>query len=295
MQQDMKKKKYYTLNELSDEIDLDDIFYAVQQRELTFSFFLPERQYIALELDAPSKVGRCLLNYEGLVKLSIDDSIELVHTKSVKTDVVFLSERAYCTVETAEYPYRGKVPNSIFKAWKRTKYLDLPEENIPAMFKPKETILKNPLSHLVPKGEVWSTLSQITRQPSVFVLDNVAVQHKDLVEAGLFPNKQKQDIPNSLLLEGKRISPLHEMLAQILIANQDISAKACELLLRQEAQLRPDEREFDSLGVLIDISDSELIWKNTKGGRVTFKLSSLGATISSIRKRLKEQNTQNIN
>lgn len=285
----MKTKKYYTLKELSSEIDIDDIFYSVQQRELTFSFFLPERQYVAIDLGAPINIGKCLLNYEGLVKLSIDDSIELIHAKSLKTDIVLLSERAYCTVEETEYPYRGKVPNSVFKAWKQTKYLDLPEENIPAMFKPKESILKNPLSHLVQEGEVWSTLSQITAQPHIFVLENVVVQHENLVEAGLFPSKQKQDIPNSLLLEGKRISPLHEVLAQILIVNQSISAKACELLLRQEVQLTPDEREFDSLGILIDMSDSELMWKNTRGGRGTFKLSSLGATLSSIRKRLKAQ------
>lgn len=213
----MKIKKYYKLNELCDEIDLDDIFYAVQQRELTFSFFLPERQYIALDLDVPIKVGRCVLNYEGLVKLSIDNSIELIHAKSLTTDHVFLTERAYCTLEAAEYPYKGKVPNSVFKAWKPAKYFDLPEDNIPAIFKPKEVILKNPFSHLVPKGQVWSTLSQISPQSSTFILDDVVVQHEHLVDAGLLIAKKTQGIPNSLLLEGKRISPFHELIAKILV------------------------------------------------------------------------------
>lgn len=83
-----------------------------------------------------------------------------------------------------------------------------------------------------------------------------------------------------------RTTQFHELLAELLKAHPKLSKKHCEKILRQERELLKEEREFDRKGIIVDISDTELVWESSYGNRQTIKLSSLGTILSKVRKKI---------
>lgn len=134
----MKNKDYYTLDEVGHNLSTSDIHYAIQNRTLVFSFFIPEAQYIAVQPYSEGKVGQCILSYEGVVSLGQDDSIKLLHDKSIEVGSLKLANRANATVYSINYPFKLELPNSYMKAWCPRKLRDMPETDIEVVLLGKE-------------------------------------------------------------------------------------------------------------------------------------------------------------
>lgn len=134
----MKNKNFYTLDEVGHDLSTSDIHYAIQNRTLVFSFFIPEAQYIAVQPNSEGRVGQCTLSYEGVVSLGQDDSIKLLHAKSLKVNSLKLANRANATVYSGSYPFKLELPNSYMKAWCPRKLGDMPEADIEVVLLGKE-------------------------------------------------------------------------------------------------------------------------------------------------------------
>ncbi|CAI4152473.1 hypothetical protein ALT1644_540016 [Alteromonas macleodii] len=59
-----------------------------------------------------------------------------------------------------------------------------------------------------------------------------------------------------------RSNQFHELLAELIRIHPKLSKKQCEKILRQEVELSKDERTYDRKGVILDISDTELLWES---------------------------------
>lgn len=284
-------KKYLDFSEIEKDFNIPraDVLYEINQRNLVLSIYLPESEYIAVEPYSDGRVGQCVLQYEGLIGLTADDAINILFNGSCSITQVTLADRANATVVSRNYPFKKPLPNEYMEEWDTHKLGELPEHDIEAVFMGVEEEPKSQEIFLPDSGRSLDALS-IREGKELVHLTHAVIQHRHLVEARLLEaSKNSSDSANQIPqkgLTGQRISDLHLLLSEILQSDPKISTKHCEALLREEVARDRDERDFDSRGILIDISDSELVWESKRGNRQTFKLSSLGATLSSIRKRL---------
>lgn len=286
-----QSKEYYSLSEIELlNLSKDDICYWVQQRKIRISVFIPERQYIAVAPYTEGKVGQCVLLYEGIVTLSCDDSIELLHKCTLPVTHVTLANRAKAMLVSRKYPYKSPMPNQFISSWESHKLGELPEHDIEAIFSGNEIEnMANRVLEMLQKSPVAYPKTFIQKGVEVINQDRVLFQHRHLVEAGLIAPQtvQKELVQDGKgRLSGQRVSDFHELLARILNTDLKTSTKRCEAILRNEVSLPVIERELDYKGILIDISATELVWKSSRGNRQTFKLSSLGPTLSNIKKKL---------
>ncbi|MEQ5805829.1 hypothetical protein J3369_00270 [Alteromonas sp. NFXS44] len=289
----MSCQKFYFLNDAAEiaKVSVQTLHYHILQRQFPLSLFMPEREYIAVEPFTIGSVGQCVLAYEGVISLTADDSITLLHSGSFSITQVTLADRANATLVSRKYPFKKPLPNEYMKEWDTHKLGELPEHDIEAVFKGIEEEATAQGIFLPDSNRSADALS-IRKGSELAHLTHAVIQHRHLVEAGLLNASKSHSETNKPIpqkgLNGQRISDLHHLLSVILQSDPKISTKHCEVLLREEVSRNKDERDYDSIGILIDISDSELVWESKRGNRQTFKLSSLGATLSSIRKRLNQ-------
>jgi hypothetical protein len=286
----VKIKDYYTLEELGATIASSEIFYAIQNRTLVFSFFIPDKEYIAVEPYTGGKVGQTVLSYEGVVSLSHDDSIQLLHNKSLQVKFLTLMNRGNATICRYKYPFKLKIPNSYMDAWCPRRLRDMPAKDIEVVVMGKEKKDEMAyLKHVLKLREIPSnTPTTIEDNALALSFDDALLRHDHLVAAGLIrePRNSLSNETFHTTLKGKRVSQFHELLAQLLDSKPKLSAKSCEAIIRLEHSLSVDEREYDRKGIIVDISDTELVWKSSYGSRQTINLSSLGTILSKVRKRL---------
>ncbi len=288
----MKDKEYFTITEVEDSISKSDLFYAVQSRELVFSFFIPETLYIAVEPYSEEKVGQCVLAYEGIISLTNDDSIKLIHDKSMQLTSVKLANRANATVHAVDYPFQLKLPNPYFNNWRSRKLRDMPDTDIEAIVMASETtderkflnsILKsNNISQDIPKT--------IRSNPISIKMENAVLRREHLTQANLLnepkPAHTKEPLLASFNTSSQRTNQFHELLAELIGSHPKLSKKQCEKILRQDVELSKDERSYDRKGIILDISDTELLWESSHGNQQTLKLNSLGTILSKVRKKI---------
>lgn len=288
----MKDKEYFTITEVEDSISKSDLFYAVQSRELVFSFFIPETLYIAVEPYSEEKVGQCVLAYEGIISLTNDDSIKLIHDKSMQLTSVKLANRANATVHAIDYPFQLKLPNPYFDNWRSRKLRDMPDTDIEAIVMASEiTDGRKFLNSILKSNEISQDIPKTFRSnPITIKLENAVLRREHLIQANLL-NESKTAHTNEALFanfstSGQRTNQFHELLAELIGSHPKLSKKQCERILRREVELSKDERSYDRKGIILDISDTELLWESSYGNQQTLKLNSLGTILSKVRKRI---------
>lgn len=288
----MKDKEYFTITEVEDSISKSDLFYAVQSRELVFSFFIPETLYIAVEPYSEGKVGQIVLAYEGIISLTSDDSIRLIHEKSLQLTSVKLANRANATVHAIDYPFQLKLPNSYMNSWRHRKLRDMPISDIEAIVMAREvTDERKLLSSILKSHNIPQDISQVIKSNSIPIkLEDAVVRRDHLLHANLLSEPKvtiTDDTDYSNLSTGNhRSNQFHELLAELIRIHPKLSKKQCEKILRQEVELSKDERTYDRKGVILDISDTELLWESSYGNQQTIKLNSLGTILSKVRKKI---------
>lgn len=288
----MKDKEYFTITEIEGSVSKSDLFYAIQSRELVFSFFIPEALYIAVEPYSEGKVGQVVLAYEGIISLTSDDSIRLIHDKSIQLTSLKLASRANATVHAINFPFQQKLPNSFMNSWRPRKLRDMPVSDIEAIVMAREvTDERKFLSSVLKSHNIHQDIPKIIKSNPVSVkLEDAVVRRDHLLHANLLSEPKvtiAHDIDSSNLNTGNhRSNQFHELLAELIRIHPKLSKKQCEKILRQEVELSKDERSYDRKGIILDISDTELLWESSYGNQQTIKLNSLGTILSKVRKKI---------
>ena len=288
----MEDKEYFTITEIESSVSKSDLFYAVQSRELVFSFFIPETLYIAVEPYSEGKVGQIVLAYEGIISLTSDDSIRLIHEKSLQLTSVKLASRANATVHAIDYPFQLKLPNPYMNSWRPRKLRDMPVSDIEAIVMAREvTDERKLLSSILKSYNIPQDIPQVIKSNSISIkLEDAVVRREHLLHANLLSEPKvtiADDIDRPNLNTGNhRSNQFHELLAELIGTHPKLSKKQCEKILRQEVELSKDERSYDRKGIILDISDTELLWESSYGNQQTIKLNSLGTILSKVRKKI---------
>tara|TARA_Y100000034_G_scaffold34212_1_gene41883 strand:+ start:643 stop:1518 length:876 start_codon:yes stop_codon:yes gene_type:complete len=288
----MEDKEYFTITEIEGSVSKSDLFYAVQSSELVFSFFIPEMLYIAVEPYSEGKVGQIVLAYEGIISLTSDDSIRLIHEKSLQLTSVKLANRANATVHAIDYPFQLKLPNPYMNSWRPRKLRDMPVSDIEAIVMAKEvTDERKLLSSILKSHNIPQDIPQVIKSNSISIkLEDAVVRRDHLLHANLLSEPKvtiSDDIGRSNLSTGNhRSNQFHELLTELIRIHPKLSKKQCEKILRQEVELSKDERSYDRKGIILDISDTELLWESSYGNQQTIKLNSLGTILSKVRKKI---------
>lgn len=288
----MEDKEYFTITEIEGSVSKSDLFYAVQSRELVFSFFIPETLYIAVEPYSEGKVGQIVLAYEGIISLTSDDSIRLIHDKSMQLTSVKLASRANATVHAIDYPFQQKLPNPYMNSWRPRKLRDMPVSDIEAIVMAREvTDERKLLGGILKSHNIPQDIPQVIKSNPISIkLEDAVVRRDHLLHADLLSEPKvtiTDDTDYSNLSTGNlRSNQFHELLAELIRIHPKLSKKQCEKFLRQEVELSKDERNYDRKGVILDISDTELLWESSYGNQQTIKLNSLGTILSKVRKKI---------
>lgn len=288
----MEDKEYFTITEIEGSVSKSDLFYAVQSRELVFSFFIPETLYIAVEPYSEGKVGQIVLAYEGIISLTSDDSIRLIHDKSMQLTSVKLASRANATVHAIDYPFQQKLPNPYMNSWRPRKLRDMPVSDIEAIVMAREvTDERKLLGGILKSHNIPQDIPQVIKSNPISIkLEDAVVRRDHLLHADLLSEPKvtiTDDTDYSNLSTGNlRSNQFHELLAELIRIHPKLSKKQCEKILRQEVELSKDERTYDRKGVILDISDTELLWESSYGNQQTIKLNSLGTILSKVRKKI---------
>lgn len=288
----VEDKEYFTITEIEGSVSKSDLFYAIQSRELVFSFFIPEALYIAVEPYSEGKVGQIVLVYEGIISLTSDDSIRLIHDKSIQLTSVKLASRANATVHAIDFPFKQKLPNSFMNSWRPRNLRDLPVSDIEAIVMAREvTDELKLLSSILDAHCISQNIPKVIKSNPVSIkLEDAVVRRDHLLHANLLSEPKvtiSDDIGRSNLSTGNhRSNQFHELLTELIRIHPKLSKKQCEKILRQEVELSKDERSYDRKGIILDISDTELLWESSYGNQQTIKLNSLGTILSKVRKKI---------
>lgn len=116
-----------------------------------------------------------------------------------------------------------------------------------------------------------------------------AIQHQAQIEASPSESKETENKPPKITAPDapkKRSNQLTELLERVLADNPTISAKETWRVLEEEVSKELDERLFDTDGILMDVSHSEIAWKSRYGNLSSTKLTTFDAAVSRVRKRL---------
>ena len=308
----MQKKSYYRLNELQQYFGIapDEIRYLVEQRMLQLSFFYPESKFVAGEDEFEYFIGNCVVNYEGIVTLTCDDSIRVFSNGFVDASHLTLADRAPATLETRNYPFTVKYPNNYVENWSSKKLGELPEKDIPAKVLATEDIslraaAKNAFINIAEPESVGTHFSKLPKtlypQTIRFSIESACVTHRHLSELKLINhlNKELSDSENSeskplaQLPRQRRNSDLHDLLAKILlkhtnqVAGDNISQKECLRVLESESSLAPTDRQYDTDGILEKVTDTMIYWSSDYKENQKLQIDNLSSTMSKIKKKLK--------
>tara|TARA_Y100001938_G_C7864097_1_gene317056 strand:- start:75 stop:590 length:516 start_codon:yes stop_codon:yes gene_type:complete len=168
----------------------------------------------------------------------------------------------------------------------------MPVSDIEAIVMAREvTDERKLLSSILKSHNIPQDISQVIKSNSIPIkLEDAVVRRDHLLHANLLSEPKvtiTDDTDYSILSTGNhRSSQFHELLAELIRIHPKLSKKQCEKILRQEVELSKDERTYDRKGVILDISDTELLWESSYGNQQTIKLNSLGTILSKVRKKI---------
>lgn len=294
---------YYRPQELESKFNLtiEALRRLVEQDKVSVAIFSTSSKYVyGFQKNHFHGSGVC--NYEGLIGLYRHDALQLLQSGKARVSRGVLLEPEKAKILSTDYPFKTQVPNSFLHSWnaasfKGAKVKSVDVKKYPFESKSIASIIKDArVAAKSPDLEISERLTstsydnyQLTSDSDIYKLPDICVTADELYRAGVIDEpptlkamtKEDYDV-------GKRSNELHELLFKILQhTNKKLPAKQCEKILVSEAQLADSEREFDTAAILRDVSESELAWVSSRGNYQTFQLSSLGTTLSKLRKRFK--------
>ena len=189
-------------------------------------------------------------------------------------------------------PFQQKLPNPYMNSWRPRKLRDMPVSDIEAIVMAREvTDERKLLGGILKSHNIPQDIPQVIKSNPISIkLEDAVVRRDHLLHADLLSEPKvtiTDDTDYSNLSTGNlRSNQFHELLAELIRIHPKLSKKQCEKFLRQEVELSKDERNYDRKGVILDISDTELLWESSYGNQQTIKLNSLGTILSKVRKKI---------
>ena len=284
-------------------LTLEDIRYLVEQDKISVAFFSTSTKFI-FGFQKRRFHGCGICKYEGLFGLYRDDALKLFQSGKVSVGKGVLLEPEKADILSTDYPFKTQLPNGLIHSWNPASFKGSTVKIVDVIKYPFESksiasVFNDAIKHLktgaLENAEKSVTTFtgyddyQLSHNSTTYKLEDTCVPTFELYRAGFI---NESPIARSVGQEeypvGKRTNELHELLFKILQqTDKKLSAKQCEKILVSESELHIDERLYDTGGILRAVSDSELAWESSRGNYQTIQLSSLGTTLSKLRKRFK--------
>lgn len=295
--------EYYRPQELESNFNLtiEAVRRLVEQNKLSIAVFSTSSRFV-YGFQKSRFHGSGVCNYEGLVGLYRHDALKLLQSGKARISRGVLLEPEQARILSTNYPFQTKLPNSFVYSWNAASFKGAKVKSVDVKKYPLETksiasVIKDAIvASKSPDLEISERPTstsfdnyQLTSDSNIYKLPDICVTADELYRAGVIDEPLTPEPTNKEDYNvGKRSNELHELLFNILQhTDKKLSAKQCEKILASEAKLPDSEREFDTAAILRDVSESELAWVSSRGNYQTFQLSSLGTTLSKLRKRFK--------
>ena len=296
----MLEKDYYSVRELknSGKLTDDDIRYFLERRELSLVFFRLDTDFVLGKWEGDYFTGYCYVFYSGLVEIDQFFDEEFINNKYVESTYCCLLERERMSIVESECPTLLTPPNQFFRHWDSKLETELNLESYSAMENPSKIKLE-PHEKAPENGFAITLKDQKTRlhfftTPHKYQLDDLKISHSDLIRLGVIENNTPKPKAGLSTKSGKESHDeqinlmkdnLHRVLARILIFKNNPSLEVVWRHLKNDFDT--DKREFDSEEVLLDVTNSELVYKTHTEHRKTIQKSTVGQHISRVRKSLR--------
>ena len=247
------------------------------------------------------------MNYQGAIELPPTEYQELKNSDKLSSLYAILQQKERVQHVSQKYPFQIKTPNWLIEEW-NPQQLELTSKNyILAMFLPyeRENIEKQAADFFgvfignKTVAEIKKSMQQkemvLRHNEHGFLVDDIRILHETALKAVQFltgkvkePAHQTTSMSkiNNQYSKKERNSDLHDLLKRVIIEKPSYSAKQIWTAIELDFTIDEGEREFDQYNILRDVSASELLWESRYGNGGTFKFSSLGTTVSKIRKKI---------
>lgn len=287
-----KQRLYCRLDEASGVLSTSQgaLLAAMEDRSLTLLVGLSAKSLLGFLVKDGKRTCLGRFDYDGVVEPRFDDAKAILNGRAglVRFCNILESEniRNWREIAGDEMPFPNNLfqryhhierPNMVISAACNTSYSSHGTNTLAAL----HTMLENPAGITSPQ-DVMANVEKVVN----------AYGHRikpqdlrcSLAEA-------KALLEKAIALSAKPIkgikysNDLHEVLGHMLLAAERDSAKEIWQVLEREAATSEGERTFDRYNILVDVSGSEVLWRDrAKGKEHYFSFASLGPTLTKIRK-----------
>ncbi|MDP4530387.1 hypothetical protein Q3O59_15255 [Alkalimonas delamerensis] len=318
----MINKEYYRLDDLKHRFDLteSDIRYLLEEGQIPLIFKVKPLLFIVGYFRKWDFVGRCSVSYEGLTRIPDTHIQPILSGKEVRPERFILLQRKRLRLKSTDYDIEEKWPNDYLQGWQPKSLNEMDDEVFHAKLYPR--VQTNPLWQLkkatatalnfIDKSrsgeasahtdEIWGDVPESVLAPDwlAFKLADLCVQHETLLQLGIVSSSslsseihQNQTEPKRTKLE--LISPVfkyknqfEELLARVITAHPELSAKNVCRILDYESLQEEDSRKFDTENILLDAVENNICWRDKfrNNAERTYTHNTIGNMICTLRKKI---------
>lgn len=305
----MIEKQYYRIDELSQRFGIleADLQYWLDKEQISFVIPQTLQKYV---IGGWSKsgdfIGYGAVEYKGLISVPKLDEQKILEKGKASIGECWLEESANINYLAESYDFSVPSPNSFMNSWQPKHVSEITWGRIPAKRYP--TASKDPQQNFMLMLESLSDtksffkkqkeLKDILLSPSLEIKkEELCVSHAQLVELGIvLQEKSTEDVKvlakNTLHTDVKlekpvkRSSQLTMLIERIVLAKPNMKAIEVWRQLRVEVQMDVLDREYDTEGILKDMTPSELLWDSRYGHSPSVQKTSFDSKVSRIKKNL---------
>ena len=307
----MLRKDYYTLDELCNGglLSKEDIRYLIENDKTKLAFYRRFDQVIIGGWNRNGNfVGYGTVSYDGPVLISKQHSLTILNHGDASLTTFSLAFPNKAKNWSGDYKLDLAPPNNYLEKWHPVPLDKIDWPHLPAKVVPhkSKTLLQMTAEMLskiesIKKQEVMSEdkvspeiakimgdhpKEKLEAYGIKFEVEDACILREDLESLGVIDSSAQVEQAKQKDRSTSKSSDFHDLLLQILLSNNEMSAKEVWKTLELEVARDEGSREFDKHNILIDVSGSEICWESRHGNRQHFQFASLGPTLSKIRKRI---------
>lgn len=306
----MIEQQYYRLGELerSFGLSLENLRYMVENDQIRLLFKAAHAKYLIGLLGAQNQFsGFGSAHYSGFICITKADQLTLITKHKVHCSKMWLLQQSKIMRLDADYPYKHCLPNQYVQEWIKKDSIEASDNVWAIPYLTEHSGLGRGIVSLIAdlagkqpsdSDAAINKLPEYTLTTSALILthDDICVTRGALIRLGLLedltvprvPEHEKQTLSQADLgvKPKERTNDFHELLACIISAMPELTAKGVWTVLEKEVSESEGDREFDKYNILRDMSGNELYWMSRHNNASYFKFSSIGPTLSNIKKSL---------
>lgn len=308
-------KNYYRIEELKIRFDISesDILYWLENEQISFVTPQPNQKYvIGGWAEGGAFIGYGIAEYKGLIAVSSEVEKQIFEKGKAVINSCWLTEKDKIIYISESYEFKVPLPNNYIKYWQpnmlsNIEWNKIPAKRYPTIGKDNAQLFKvaiESISGSISGKDVSnlfddeSQIKDVLKAPFLQIKkEDLCVTQAQLINLGVIkPDKgseSTQNIANNISLLKinsqepiKRSSQLTTLIERIVIAKPKIKTIEVWRRLRVEVETDLLDREYDTEGILKDMTANELFWDSRYGHSPSVKKSTFDAKVSRIRTRL---------